>query len=226
MQEYGVCCGEAETVALDCLQGISMRPSDRLKLAEQAATLSKRARQAETRYYASVEEANKALAAFDEKMPTALSTLQDMDQQRAECICSGLGKLVGLEEQCLRDAQEDFAGVKQAHQAADPVADIQDFIQRHQGQVAQGESFGYARAVLHLRLVEPRQQEQQGDCEAALCGGVHAPDGREAAAAGVPPLLRGPQALRRGRGEGPPGAAPARDARRAPARGGGAGLVQ
>lgn len=144
MQEYGVCCGEAETVALDCLQGISMRSSDRLKLAEQAATLSKRARQAETRYYASVEEANKALAAFDETMPTALSTLQDMDQQRAECICSGLGRLVGLEEQCLRAAQEDFAGVKQAHQAADPVADIQDFIQRHQGQVAQGESFGYS----------------------------------------------------------------------------------
>lgn len=146
MQEYGACCGEAEGVALDCLQGISMRSSDRLKLAEQAATLSKRARQAEVRYYASVDEGNKALAAFDEQMPKALSTLQDMDEKRARCICCSLGKLVGLEEQSLQAAQEDFVGVKQAHHAADPAADLQDFIQRHQGQISgtPRESFAYS----------------------------------------------------------------------------------
>ncbi|CAE7021372.1 unnamed protein product [Symbiodinium microadriaticum] len=57
-RRYGSRCAEAEYLAQDCLQAVSMKTADRLKLAQQATVLSKQARLAEYEYYQSIEQAD------------------------------------------------------------------------------------------------------------------------------------------------------------------------
>eukprot|EP00435_Cladocopium_sp_Y103_P043349 s1779_g12.t1 len=55
-RRYGSRCVEAENAAQDCLQAVSMKTQERLKLAQQATMLSKQARVAEYDYYSSIDQ--------------------------------------------------------------------------------------------------------------------------------------------------------------------------
>ncbi|CAK9091760.1 unnamed protein product [Durusdinium trenchii] len=55
-RRYGSRCVEAESTSQDCLQAVSMKTPERLKLAQQATILSKQARVAEYDYYHAIDQ--------------------------------------------------------------------------------------------------------------------------------------------------------------------------
>mmetsp|Transcript_66090 Transcript_66090/g.119007 ORF Transcript_66090/g.119007 Transcript_66090/m.119007 type:complete len:712 (+) Transcript_66090:82-2217(+) len=134
-RRYGNRCADAEAMSQDCLQGVSMRTGDRMRMAQKATMLTKQARNAEYEYYASIEQANRAQALYEQQMSEVLLALQDMEEKRAKCLRDGLRKLAVYEMSWLRNLQYDLEGAAKAAEDSDAVAELQQFIAKTREEV-------------------------------------------------------------------------------------------
>lgn len=131
-RRYGSRCMEAEAVAQECIQGLAMKATERLKLAQKATVLSKQARIAEHEYYASIDQTNRAQTLYDKHMPLVLAALQDLEVKRGKCLKDGLMKLAVYETSWLRNLQYDLESSVKAAEGVDISKDLQTFIAAHQ----------------------------------------------------------------------------------------------
>lgn len=137
-RRYGSRCVEAENAAQDCLQAVSMKTQERLKLAQQATMLSKQARVAEYDYYSSIDQANKAQCLYEQQMAHVLEVLQEMEEKRGQCLRDCLRKLAVYETSWLRNMQYDLEGVAKAAEDCDAVRELQNFIETSNKEVSTG----------------------------------------------------------------------------------------
>lgn len=132
--KYGSVCMEAEQAAQSSVQSIAQAPAERARMAGRAVELALAARAAEREYYASISQANKARADYEQQMPTIQATLQDMQEKRTTCLREGLRKLAVYEMSCLRNLEYDLQAAFKAVEDSDPHKDLEDFIKRHQSE--------------------------------------------------------------------------------------------
>lgn len=173
-RRYGSRCAEAEAVAQDCLQGLSLPTADRLKLGQQAVQLSQKARVAEYEYYSAIEHANRAQALYEQQMPHILETLQDMEEKRGQCLRDGLRKLAVYDLSWLRNMQYELDATAKIAEETDPNEEIQQFIRSFLNVPAEGPAFGQrhsAQAYIRLgkgsqaRKMTPELQQQQQEAQ-------------------------------------------------------------
>jgi len=126
---YGSRCWEAEVAAKELLQGVAMKADERKRLAIRVTTLSVQARVAEQEYYASIEQANRAKAIYDQHLQVVLAALQEMEEKRALCLKDCLRKLAVYEHSWLRNMQYDLQETHKSADSADPADDLQSFLQ-------------------------------------------------------------------------------------------------
>jgi hypothetical protein len=173
-RRYGSRCAEAEAVAQDCLQGLSLPTADRLKLGQQAVQLSQRARVAEYEYYNTIEQANRAQGLYEKQMPHILETLQDMEEKRGQCLRDGLRKLAVYDLSWLRNMQYELDATAKTAEDADGNEELQQFIRSFLNVPAEGPAFGTrhsAQAYIRLgkgsqpRKMTPELQHQQQEAQ-------------------------------------------------------------
>jgi len=122
---YHSVCSDAELAGKDCLTGLAVRPSERTKLGLNALHLSKQARVAEHNYHASIEQANRAQALYDQQMPSVLAAMRDMEEKKGKCLRDGIMKLAVYETSWLRNLQYDLDTTVQAAEGANRSEDSQ-----------------------------------------------------------------------------------------------------
>lgn len=118
-------CSEAENLASQCFQSVSLRPAERMKVAMRAVKNSREARLAETEYYMNIEAANRAQAVCEQHMPVLMTALLDMQEKQLRCLRDSLMKLAVNEASWWRNLQYDLDKAMKATQAADPAADLE-----------------------------------------------------------------------------------------------------
>lgn len=139
---YGVRCAEAEQAARECLQALGLKAVERTKLAMRVVAMGLQARSAESEYYSSIEQANRARVLCEQQLPHILTAMQEVEERSAHCLRDGLRKLSVYEMSWLRNMQYDLEATVKAAESADPGGDLQDFLRqswKEHGQLAPSE---------------------------------------------------------------------------------------
>mmetsp|Transcript_21394 Transcript_21394/g.49792 ORF Transcript_21394/g.49792 Transcript_21394/m.49792 type:complete len:606 (-) Transcript_21394:103-1920(-) len=126
--KYAQACHDAEESAKECINGVSLRPAERTKLASRSLMLCRQATAAEREYYKGVHKLNAAVEVQQRQMGHVLQAVQTMQEKRGQCCKDSAMKIVVYETSWLRNVQYDLNNVISTAENHDPQAELQKYI--------------------------------------------------------------------------------------------------